>query len=103
MNYAPIVDVEYLRANSSEIPANTSDEKLQTLIEEAEHEIREYCNHPYLDGLPLSYRKNVRKIVEFDLKRKVGITNETLSRHSVGYANDYPADVYKGLKRRLSW
>lgn len=103
MAYAPIVDVDYLRLNSSEIPATVPDAKLQGLITEAEYEIREYCNNSYPDGLPLSCRKNIRKMVEFDLKRKVGITNESLSRHSVGYAQDYPADVYKGLKRRLSW
>ena len=103
MAITPIVSAGYLREISGDIPQGVSDARLVDLIAEAEHEIREYCNHPYLEGLPVSYRKNVRKIVEFDLKRKVGITNETLSRHSVGYASDYPADVYKGLKRRLAW
>lgn len=103
MEYAPIVDVAYLREVSSDIPATVTDERLQELITEAEYEIREYCNHPYLDGLPLAYRKNIRKMVEFDVNRKTGLTSESLSRHSVGYATDYPQDVYKGLKRRLTW
>jgi hypothetical protein len=102
MTYAPIVDVQYLR-DVSAIPANVPDERLQELINEAENEIREYCNHPYTDGLPLHYRKNIRKMVEFDVNRKTGLKSESLSRHSVGYSDEYPADVYKGLKRRLSW
>ncbi|MFC4712235.1 hypothetical protein [Planococcus dechangensis] len=102
MNYAPIVDVDYLRRNS-DISDKVTTERLNDLIQEAENAIREYCNNAYQDGLPLSYRKNIRKMVEFELNRKTGLTSESLSRHSVGYAQDYPPDVYKGLKRRLSW
>ncbi|PSL42130.1 hypothetical protein B0H99_101378 [Planomicrobium soli] len=102
MAYAPIMDVEYLR-RVSDIPANVPDVRLQDLIEEAENTIREYCNNSYRDGLPLSYRKNIKKMVEFDLNRKTGLSSEGLSRHSQGFAQDYPADVFFGLKRRLSW
>ncbi|OLS34450.1 hypothetical protein BTR22_18640 [Alkalihalophilus pseudofirmus] len=97
-----LIDAAYVR-NGINVPPNTTDERIEQLIEEAELTIREYCHNPYMDGLPQSYKRNIVKIVEFDLNRKSGLTSEGLARHSQGFATDYPDDMYKGLKRRLSW
>lgn len=104
MPYAPIVDVEYAKRNMNVEPGKIPDDAvIEDKITEAEYFIREYCNNAYINGLPLSYRRNIVKMVEFDINRKAGYTSEGLSRHSEGFAQEYPADVLLGLKRSLKW
>ncbi|WP_117168869.1 phage head-tail connector protein [Paraliobacillus sediminis] len=82
------------------ITSDTKDAQITLLIELAEESIKEYCN---ITELPTAYKRNVIKMVEYDMNRKTGITSESLSRHSVSFATDYPADILRGLKRRIRW
>lgn len=76
------------------------DEQITELIPIVESHIKGYCN---ITELPPEYDMNIVKMIEFQLNTKSGIKSESLSRHSVSYADNYPKDVLKGLRRRLRW
>ncbi|WP_373894459.1 hypothetical protein [Virgibacillus sp. CBA3643] len=76
------------------------EEQIDALIPLVYGYIKSYCN---IEEVPEEYDINAIKMIEYQLNTKSGITSESLSRHSVSYSTDYPADVLKGLRRRLRW
>lgn len=76
------------------------DEQIIELIPIVESHIKGYCN---ITEIPDDYDMNVVKMIEFQLNTKSGVASESLSRYSVSYADNYPSDVLKGLRRRLRW
>lgn len=82
------------------IKTNNKDEQITALIPIVESHIKGYC---YIDEIPSDYDINAIKMIEYQLTVKSGIKSESLSRHSVTYADDYPKDVLMGLRRRLRW
>lgn len=76
------------------------DEQINALIPIVESHIKGYCN---IEKIPEDYKINAIRMIEYQLSKRSGIQSESLSRHSVTYANDYPKDVLKGLRRRLRW
>lgn len=76
------------------------DEQIEALLPIVEEHIKGYCN---IKEVPLEYHMNAIKMVEYQLNTKAGLTSESLSRHSVSFANNYPEECTKGLRRRLRW
>ncbi|MGM8212633.1 phage head-tail connector protein [Virgibacillus sp. W0430] len=76
------------------------DEQVLALIPIVESHIKGYCN---IEEIPADYDINAIRMIEYQLNKKTGIQSESLSRHSITYANDYPSDITKGLRRRLRW
>lgn len=76
------------------------DEQITALIPIVEEHIKGYCN---IDEVPVDYDINAIRMIEYQLNKKQGMQSESLSRHSVTFADDYPQDVLKGLRRRLRW
>lgn len=95
----PLVDKQVVKSAIG-ITGDNKDDQITTLIELAEEWIKGYCN---IDELPVAYKRNVIKMVEYDLNKKAGLTSESLSRYSQSFSEDYPPDVLRGLKRRLVW
>lgn len=94
-----LVDKDTVK-NAIGIKGDSKDSQIDTLIELAEEWTKGYCN---IEELPVAYKRNVIKMVEYDLNKKAGVTSESLSRHSQSFSEDYPPDVLRGLKRRLVW
>lgn len=76
------------------------DEQITALIPIVENHIKGYCN---IEEIPEDYHINAIRMIEYQLNKTSGIQSESLSRHSVTYANDYPSDITRGLRRRLRW
>ena len=76
------------------------DEQISELIPIVEKHIKGYCN---IKEVPDDYKINAIRRIEYQLNKRSGIQSESLSRHSVTFANDYPPDLLKGLRRRLRW
>ncbi|WP_200415942.1 phage head-tail connector protein [Virgibacillus salexigens] len=76
------------------------DEQVEALIPIVENHIKGICN---IKEVPPDYDINAIKMIEYQLNTKAGYTSESLSRHSVSYANAYPEECTKGLRRRLRW
>lgn len=76
------------------------DEQIITLLPVVEDHIKGYCN---IDEVPVDYHINAIRMLEYQLNKRSGLQSESLSRHSVTYASDYPQDTLKGLRRRLRW
>lgn len=82
------------------IKTSDKDEQIAKLIPIVESHIKSYCN---IKEVPSDYDLNAIRMIEYQLNKRSGIHSETLSRHSVTYADDYPKDILKGLRRRLRW
>lgn len=76
------------------------EEQIEALIPLVYEHIKSYCN---IEEVPEEYDLNAIKMIEYQLNAKAGFQSESLSRHSVSFATDYPKDVLKGLRRRLRW
>ncbi|WP_077622004.1 phage head-tail connector protein [Sediminibacillus massiliensis] len=84
----------------SSLGLKNKEEQIAELIPVVENHIKGYCG---IKEIPPEYELNLIKMIEFQLNSKAGITSESLSRHSVGYADNYPSNVLRGLRRRLRW
>lgn len=83
-------------------------ERISELIPLVEDWIRGYCQDDFkdangVDDFPIGYSLIAIKMIEFNLYQKAGYASEGLSRHSVSFATDYPSNITKGLRRKLSW
>ncbi|WP_100406261.1 phage head-tail connector protein [Bacillus solitudinis] len=85
------------------IGSKYKDDRIIALIPMVENDIRSYCNDSFAEGIPEEYELNAIKMIQFHLENKAGLTNEGLSRHSVGYSTEYPKSITRGLKRKLVW
>jgi hypothetical protein len=85
-----------------QINGTNKDLAILELIPLVEEWIKGYCNHDFTETPP-GYELIAIKMIEFNLNQKAGLTNEGLSRHSVGFATEYPLSITKGLRRKVSW
>jgi hypothetical protein len=85
------------------LKTSASDEQIIELIELVAEWIKGYCQDDYAEGFPPGYELIAIKMIEFNLNQKAGYASESLSRHSVSFVEDYPKNITKGLRRRLSW
>lgn len=72
-----------------------ADDVLREKLDAAEAAVKAYCNNTFPasrfpDGLPLDVQMGIVSMVAWQLGagKKVGIASETLSRHSVSYAQN---------------
>jgi hypothetical protein len=84
------------------LSGNQRDNQIIEYIPLVEEWIKGYCQDDFVETPP-GYELIAIKMIEFNLNQKAGYTSEGLSRHSVSFAEDYPATITKGLRRKLSW
>lgn len=97
-----IVTLERVK-NALRITGNQKDNQLFELILLVEDWIKGYCNDSFEEGYPPGCELTAIKMVEYNLNQRAGIASESLSRHSVTFATEYPSNITKGLRRRLKW
>lgn len=90
------------------LSGTNKDEAIDLLIPLVGDWIQQYCNNDFKNEedesvYPPGYELIAIKMIEYNLNQKTGITQESLSRHSVSFSDDYPKSIVKGLKRRVSW
>jgi Phage gp6-like head-tail connector protein len=98
----PITTLQKVKS-SLQISGTNKDTVITELIPLVEDWIKGYCNQTYTEGFPAGYELIAIKMIEFNLNQKSGMSAESLSRHSVTFAEDYPKSITKGLRRRLAW
>ena len=87
-----MIDLAFARRHLS---TNLDDTALQEVLDAAEAAVKAYCNNAfperrYPDGLPLDVQMGIVKMAAWQIGagKKIGIASETLSRHSVTYAQN---------------
>lgn len=88
----------FLNIPSSDI---TQDEQILMLIELTGEWVKEYCGDTFIDGFPAGYELNALKIIAYNREDRGGKQGESLRGYSVTFAQDYPADILRGLKRKV--
>lgn len=87
------------------VPADTGDDALADVLKSIEQAIKGYTNNSFKRVLaanngewPHDIKMGVVKLIEWDLDvgKKDGIASETISRHSVTYANTTAAETAMG-------
>jgi hypothetical protein len=88
--------------NVLQLSGNQKDNAIVELIPLVEDWIKGYCNDDFTE-VPPGYELIAIKMIEFNLNQKSGIESESLSRHSVTFATEYPSSITKGLRRKIAW
>jgi len=85
-----------------QLSGNQKDNAIAELIPLVEDWIKGYCNDDFVEP-PQGYELIAIKMIEFNLNQKSGVESESLSRHSVTFATEYPLSITKGLRRKIAW
>jgi len=87
-----MIDLAFARRHLS---TSLDDEALREKLDAAEAAVKAYCNNTFPerrfpDGLPLDVQMGIVRMVAWEIGagKKIGIASETLSRHSVTYAQN---------------
>lgn len=99
-----MIDLAFARRHLS---TALDDEALREKLDVAEAAVKAYCNNTFParrfpDGLPLDVQMGIVQMVAWQLGAgsKIGIASETLSRHSVTYAQN-AEDSIMGYPRSI--
>jgi hypothetical protein len=84
------------------------DEVITNLIPIVEDYMKGYCNDDFLDdegkvSYPKGYEFIAIRIIQYVLNNKAGLNSEGIDVYNSVFSTDFPADVLRGLKRRLNF